>query len=400
MPNASKTFLLTGGRSSSTLDIARQLHSAGHRVLSADTKRWHVCKFSNAVSKNFLIPSPRFETAKFIEKLVKITTEEKVDILIPTYEEILYLSKYLDRFPASCHVFSSTFETLHRLHNKWLFYCRQRELGIPTPKTYLVRSYEELKQLPFEQPYILKASYSRSSQSLFKIKGKESLPKIEFSKQNPWLAQEWLDGKKYCTYSVCQNGNVTAHATYPVHFTIDGNSCVCFEAVDHPKILEWVKYFAARENFTGQAGFDFFEMSNGQLYAIECNPRATNGLLLFQPSDRLDRAFILPNQKTIQPHTGYKKQLIAGMLLYAWKIAYKDRNFSNFLKALFTTRDVIFNKKDLKPFFWQPFIFCSYLYQKLKAKLSLPAWFTFDCNWDGEETGTHTEECTKITERS
>lgn len=381
---SSKTFLLTGGRSASTLDIARQFHAAGHRVLSADTFRWHVCNVSNSVDKNFRLPTPRFETENFITALVDITIKEKVDFLIPTYEEILYLSQHLHRFPYTCHVFSAPFETLHRLHNKWLFHCRQRELGIQTPKTFLVKSHEELKKLPFKQPYVLKGSYSRASQSLIKIDPSQTLPAIKFESHNPWIAQEWLHGTRYCTYSVCQAGKVCAHAIYPVEFSIQGTSCVSFRATEHHAILEWIQHLVKQENFTGQVGFDFFELPNGRLYAIDCNPRATNGLLLFRPEDRLDRAFVNPHQPLILAKMGYRKQIVMGMLLYAWKTAYTEKKFWRYLRSLLTTRDVVFNRQDIKPFLFQPFIFCRYLYQKLRAHLSLPAWFTFDCNWDGE----------------
>ena len=69
MANESKNFLLTGGRSVSTLDLARQLHAAGHKVFSADTTKMHPCCVSNSVAKNYAIPSPRFETPAFIEAL-------------------------------------------------------------------------------------------------------------------------------------------------------------------------------------------------------------------------------------------------------------------------------------------------------------------------------------------
>lgn len=380
-----KRFLLMGGRSTSTLDLARQLHAAGHEVLTADTTKWHICGASNAISKSLVIPSPRFEPEAFIKILLEIVNDEKIEMLIPTYEEVIYISKHLEKFPESCSVFSDSFEKLHYLHNKWLFYCRQKNHGIGSPETVLIRSQEDLNNLSISKSYALKACYSRASQSMLKVTPlQQSMPKIKIEPHNPWIAQEWLEGKRFCTYSICHNGIVKAHATYPVQFSIEGNSCLNFESVEHSKILEWVNRFVALENYTGQVGFDFFELSNGQIYAIECNPRATNGLLLFKSSDRLDRAFLNSVAAPIYPAIGNRKQIALGMLLYGMKTAYKEKQIPAFLKTLLTTTDVVLNCKDFKPFLFQPFVFGLYMYQILKWRLNLPSYFTYDFNWDGE----------------
>ncbi len=385
MTAQAKRFLLTGGRSTSTLDLARQLHTVGHQVFTADTTRCHICYLSNAISKNFVIPSPRFEPEAFIEVLLNIVTREEIDMVIPTYEEVIYISRHLEKFPKSCSVFSDAFEKLHNLHNKWLFYCRQQAHGIKAPKTVLIKCEEELKDLSFSKSYILKASYSRSSQSILKVNPElKTLPSLKIEPRNPWIAQEWLEGKKFCTYSVCQEGVLKAHTTYPVQFSIEGNSCLNFKSIEHPGILDWVTKFVALEKYTGQVGFDFFELPDGQIYAIECNPRATNGLLLFQSSDRLDRAFLNDSNTVIHPVQGNCKQIAFGMLLYGMKTAYKEKQLSTFFRTLFSTKDVVLNLKDLKPFFFQPFVFSVYIYQVFKWRLNLPSYFTYDFNWDGE----------------
>ena len=116
-------------------------------------------------------------------------------------------------------------------------------------------------------------------------------PHLEIKSYNPWIAQEWLEGSKYCTYSICHEGSMRAHATYPVRFAIDGNSCLTFEAIEHAGIHEWVEKFAKATNFTGQIAFDFIELPGNKLYAIECNPRATSGVHLFKHENQIDKAF-------------------------------------------------------------------------------------------------------------
>ena len=386
MSNEKKNFLLTAGRAPSTLDLARQLNAAGHQVFVADTTTWHVCRGSNAVKKNFVIPSPRFQTEKFIEELIKITKSEKIDYLIPTFEEVLYISSHLDNFPKTCKVFSAPFETLLRLHNKWFFYEEQVNAGIPVPETFLIEKKEDLKQLDPKSTYAVKASYSRSAQCVYKFEPGSTLPEIEIEPHNPWIAQKWLEGKRFCTYSICEDGQVLAHATYPVQIAIQGHFCLNFESIDHPAILEWVKNFIKMEKFTGQVGFDLFEDGNGTVYAIECNPRATHGLILFKNSDRIDKAFTGNAKNVITPKEGNTKQIAAGMSIYGWKSAYKENKMKEFFQILCKTPYVVFDWKDIKPFLYTPLVYSSYVIESFKSQLNLPASFTHDFNWEGKCT--------------
>lgn len=384
MINEKKKFLLTAGRSPSTLDLARQLNAAGHDIYIADTIRWHVCRFSNAVKRSFVVPSPRFKTKEFIDHLVNIIHDQKVDYLIPTFEEILYISKYLDRFPKSCKVFSAPFEQLVGLHNKWSFYQRQLHHGIASPETFLIENKKDLEKLNPKYSYALKASFSRSAQNIIKSTPEKRVTDFEIESHNPWIAQRWLEGNRFCTYSICQDGVVLANATYPVQIAIQGHFCLNYEAVNHPGILNWIKHFASVEKFTGQVGFDFFETPEGKIYAIECNPRATHGLILFDNADRLDRAFSSKFSQPIEPKVGNKKQVAAGMSFYGWKSAYQEKKLGEFFKIFFTTPDVVFDWKDLKPFLCTPLVYSNYIAESLRARLNLPAAFTYDFNWDGD----------------
>lgn len=333
---------------------------------------------------HYVVPSPRFQSERFIQGLVDICTQEKIDLVIPTFEEIFCLSKGLHRFPKNTTVLCSSYETLDELHNKWRFNKKLEHLGFDAPKSYLIHSQEELNSLPLNVPYILKPSYSRAALCIQKVTSKTP-PKVKIDPRNPLVAQEWLHGKKYCSYSIAHEGKLAAHTVYPVDFSIEGNACLNFEAISHPKIEEWIKTFVKKENFTGQIAFDFIEEDSGKLYAIECNPRGTHGINLFQESDHLPSAFFNVQETLVTPKLGYSKKLGWGMLLYGWK----NRQIFKFVKKFLMLEDVIFSKKDLKPFFHQPILFFVYLFRSLKLRERLPAMFTFDIDWNGGEIIEH-----------
>ncbi|MCB1116155.1 MAG: ATP-grasp domain-containing protein [Chlamydiia bacterium] len=378
-----KKILLSGARSLFTLDLARRFAEEGHLVYAAETSFHHVCRFSNAFEKHFAIPSPRFDPEGFLQSLIAICEKEEIDLVIPTFEEIFCLAKGLGRFPKETTIFCAPYETLDTLHNKWHFNQKLKQLGFDCPKSALVSSQEELHALSFTTPYILKPSYSRASMCIQKVTT-STPPKIKIDPNNPLVAQEWLHGKKYCSYSIVHHGKIAAHTVYPVEFSIEGNSCLNFKAIDHPKIHKWVETFAQKENFNGQIAFDFIEPSPEKLYAIECNPRGTSGIHLFQQGDRLPKAFFNTQSTLITPRIGYSKKIGWGMLLYGWQA----KRLWTFVKKFMTEEDVIFSKKDPLPFFHQPLLFFVYLYRCFKLRLRLPEMFTFDIDWNGEEIAT------------
>lgn len=374
---------MTAGRSWITLDLARQLKAAGHKIFVADTTNHHVSRYSNAVTKTFLVPSPRFESEKFIEALVDITNKEKIDFLLPNCEEIFYLSKELARFPASCTVFCSSFEIMHTLHNKWDFTLLLKELNIATPETYLITSEEELNSIPFKKAYILKPCYSRGSQKIQKVVPPNAPPRIQIEPFNPWVAQEWIEGKRYCTYGICHQGELKAHSVYPVNYAVDGNSCVYFESINHPGIFNWIKEFVKKINFTGQIAFDFIEDERG-LFAIECNPRATSGAHLFTYDSPIDKAFFNTLDHTIFPAPGTKRQLAVGMLLYGWRQLPPGKTVRSFIKDFLAVKDVVFNFMDMGPVLYTPILYYHYMVLSQRLGIRVPSTFTYDLEWNGE----------------
>lgn len=378
-------ILLTPGRTPITLEMARQLQRQGHTLFVADTTRISVAGFSNVIKKNFFLPSPRYQTETFFHKLAKIIEDNEIEFFLPMWEEILYIAKFRKSLPENCEIFADEFDLLHTLHHKWLFIELQKKINFPAPQTELIHSTEDLKKLDREKTWIFKLSYSRAAQNMHKMGPNDPFPALRYQESNPWIAQKWLTGNKYCSYSIAKKGKLQAHALYPIKFAIDDSSCLNFFAITHPKILTWVKTFVEKTCFTGQIAFDFIETPEDELFAIECNPRGTSGIHLFQATDKLDRAFFTDLEEPIFPQKDFSKQILTGMLLYGWK----NKPIPAFFKQIFTSPDVIYDKKDIAPFLLQPMLLFNYLRWCAKYRTSLPEAFTYDLNWNGSESQTN-----------
>lgn len=380
-----KNILITFGRSMWALAIARQLSANGHRIFTADSLNYHICSFSKKIIKNYKVDSPRFNPSSYVSSIIKIIKEEKIDLLLPIFEETSILSKYRDHFPSHCEVFCPSFELYHEIHNKWLFHTLLQKLGIKNLKACLVRSQDELQSIPIKGPFALKECYSRASQKVIKVLNSHNLPLIKIEPHNPLIAQEWMEGNRFCSYTICHEGKIYAHSLYPVSYAIGGKSCLLFEHVNHSEIYDWVNHFVSLTNYTGQIAFDFIESSEKVLYAIECNPRATSGSFLFNESDRLDHAFFRINSEPILPSRMERKQIAIGMLLYGWRSSsLVNLTLYNFFTDFFSSKDVVFRTTDIKPYLFQPLIFFFLIIKSSKHGLNIPSFFTYDHNWNGE----------------
>jgi predicted ATP-grasp superfamily ATP-dependent carboligase len=375
-----KKILISNARSFISLDFARFFNSFGVEVFVADSNRYHICSFSNAVKKTFLVPSPRFETKKYIKAILEIVEKENIDLIIPVYEEIFYISKFLEKFPKNCKVFCTSFKILEKLHNKWTFQEKIKNFGFKTPKTYLLRNLFDFKNMDINFPFVLKACYSRASQEIKVIKSKKELEMVDFKKdKNFWIIQKFLKGKKYSTYSVCWDGMVKAHVTYPLDYSIENNSCLSFKSVKHEGIFKWVEKFIKMENFKGQIGFDFIENEEG-IFAIECNPRATSGAHLLVEEKNFKKVFFKrETEEVVLPKKSVVKQIAPGMVLYGWK----KTPFLKFLKDFFSFKDIVFDEGDIFPFLFQPILFSYYYLKSFRLKKNFPAMFTHDIDYNG-----------------
>ncbi len=386
-----KTVLITFGRSFLALHLARLMGAAGHRVLISDSVPLPISRFSSSVKKAFHTPRPRYEPVEWTQAIARIAADEGVDLIVPVHEGTAILANTIKRyphlFPDGCKLFFSDFELEARLENKYEFQAALRRRGMPTLDFALVRSHEELEELNFDGPFALKPVYSRGSQHVHKVRPGEVPQGLSFPPGNPWIAQEWATGTNYCSYSVCCNGQVKAHAAYPVRYAIDGTSCLTFESIEHEGISEWVRECVKSFNFTGQMGLDFIDVPGRGLFTVECNPRATSGVLLFDPETRLDRAFFGVNDEVITPEPGARKMLGPGMLMYGWrKSSLKDNTFRGFLRDYRRTDGVISSSHDPGPTLALPLAMGNILAEAARYRVNIPAAFLHDHDWDGDTT--------------
>ncbi|GAA3406389.1 ATP-grasp domain-containing protein [Paenibacillus hodogayensis] len=426
LPLAGRTVglkvLLTGGRAPVALELARLLAAAGCEVHVAESLHYHLCRVSKAVTRSHAVPSPAADAEGFVAALERIVRREQIDWLIPTCEELFYVASGLPRLSQVCRVLAAPIEQLVRLHSKHAFIRRVEELGFPVPRTRLLASPSEWRQLThlwtasgsgaekaadlWPEGCVLKPEFSRSG-SKVRFVGRPSaagrarkaggppgqrterthtgLPVLDEDRY-PWVAQQYIAGRGLCTYSIVHEGKLTAYAAYAVEYSLPSGACVYFESLNHPALKHWVERFAALEKFTGQLAFDFIETAGGELYPIECNPRATSGIHLFGSQDGLAAALLDPQSlgDTIaEPHPGARRMLALPMLAASRKGSATAGGLGAWLRKFATANDAVYRRDDPRPF-WEQLLLLNEL-RRIAARSgrTLLEASTCDIEWNG-----------------
>ncbi|MEL6257098.1 MAG: hypothetical protein AAFR87_34205, partial [Bacteroidota bacterium] len=135
-----KTILILGARAPVALELCRSLGKKGHQILMADSMNFPLGRWSKYVHEFFILPSPKFFLAQYVDALKKIHEQYFIDFCVPTCEEVFYLSLASSQIPFP--VWVEEIELLDKLHNKWSF-SQWKNSPFCFPTTRLMSGFED-----------------------------------------------------------------------------------------------------------------------------------------------------------------------------------------------------------------------------------------------------------------
>lgn len=291
---------------------------------------------SRYVDETVHIPRADQDLEGFTNALCGIVQKKKNLIIIPVVEETLFLTlpKVVNRLNEACasenkpRIVTSSYQQLMELNDKFQFQKRMAKIFSEEqiPMTSCVNTVNNLVEA-MKQCFQKNSASSRvvikpvsghgslgahlisrldlESLSLQELMMRYPVPFDEQDSKQilavPYVVQEFVEGHEYSTFSLCLKGSVVAHVCYrPRQVATHGFSPIRDLAPPsvYKKSLQYVQQVASSLSLTGHFGFDMMQQFTGELVALECNPRVTNGIAFLAPrfsteiASKLKRAYI------------------------------------------------------------------------------------------------------------
>jgi hypothetical protein len=351
-----KTIMISGGKMTKALQLARSFHAAGHRVILVETRKYRFTghRFSRAVDRFRIVPRP--QSPGYAQALLAIVRAEGVDVYVPVCSPA---ASYYDALAKPllepyCEVLHGDADMIARLDDKYAFACLAASLGLLVPDTRRVTAPGQVEDFDFGaagSPYILKSIPYDPVHRLDLTPLPRPTPaqtaafarSKPISAATPWILQSLIRGREYCAHATVRDGRVQVY-------------CCCessafqvnYEMAAKPEIEAWVRGFVEPLRLTGQYSFDFIQADDGRLYAIECNPRAHSAITLFYRHPGLARAYLEDGVPVIKPGPGSRPTY----WLYheAWRLVTERGNRLSRLRVIVGGKDAIFDWSDPLPF--------------------------------------------------
>jgi predicted ATP-grasp superfamily ATP-dependent carboligase len=380
---APRTILLSGGKMTKALALARSFHRAGHRVVLVESAGYRTTghRFSRAVDRFYVVPKAGSDG--YAAALLDIVRREGVDLYVPVCSPA---ASWYDALAAPvlapyCEVLHCDADTVARLDDKHEFLALAASLGLPVPDSHLVRAPAEVAGFDFaaaDPPYVLKSiAYDPVHRlDLTPLPRPSAAQTAAFaaarpiSAGNPWILQQFVPGREFCTHSTVRNGRIQVWACCP-----SSAFQVNYEMVDNPAIEAWVRGFVEPLGLTGQVSFDFIQTEDGRVLPIECNPRTHSAITMFHDHPGLAAAY-LDEGPMVTPVPGSRPTY----WLYheLWRLLSRPAGVRERLRVLCRGTDAIFDPADPLPFFVTHHVHIPWLL--LRALVAGRDWIRVDFN--------------------
>jgi hypothetical protein len=379
-----RKVLILGGRAPVALDHARRFAHQGWGVFVADSIPCQISGASRAVQAVLRIASPRHAPARFVADLQRIVSTHAIDTIVPTCEEVFFVSRYRDRLPANVRVLSDDFDKLREVHSKWRFLTMAVDCEAHVPAAALVTSLGEAREWAGTQGIVLKPEFSRFGVHVRLYPNGIPGDARPLAPLGNWVVQEYADGQEFCSYSVADKGRLLAHSLYRPGWRMSISSSFYFEVAHNDAIRTFVERFARKLAFTGQLSFDWVVRTDGRASVLECNPRATSGCHLFSPDDALPSALDGTLAHCVEPSSQAPRMIGAVMMTAGLWQGIRRRELARWARDYRAAVDVIGTAADRGPTFGAISDFVSYARLALAQRRTLREAATHDIEWDGE----------------
>ena len=371
------TVLLTLGRLPKALDLARGFARVGCRVLVADPFRRHLAGASRHVARSIQVPPPRSGKAAYLAALDTVVADEGVDLVVPVSEETMHVAHLRDRLAGRARLFTMPPDHVLAMHDKAGFIRQGQACGVPVPDTHALGT-AAARTMAAARDVVVKPVSACSGRGVRILRRGAALPGADPA--DPAVVQAFLPGRVHSSCTIADAGRTLATVIYR-GTVMSGTVAVAFERVaDQPAITAWINRFVAAVGWTGFISFDFIVSATGEVYGIECNPRATSGVHFWEP-DSVAQAILDPASAAIRLRPQAELQQFYSCLTETQMALFRRDGVPGHLRRLLTTRDVTWDLRDPAPFLTMTWTSWPIIAQAIARRATFGEVATLDVGW-------------------
>jgi len=377
--------LILGPRAPAALELARSFAHAAWTVHVADSVSCRLGAWSRAVFRAHRLPPPREDAAGFVAALARIAAAERIDLIVPTCEEVFAVSRYRHALPRSVRVLADDFDTLRALHSKRRFLELAADCGARVPDSAAVSDLAQAREWAAGRPLVLKPEYSRFGVHVRLYPQGLPADAAPLGLAQTWVAQRFHAGTELCSYGIADRGRLRAHAVYRPAYRLARSSSFYFDPQPNAAIRGFVERLVARLGFSGQISFDWILGEDGVPTVLECNPRAVSGAHVFAPGAPLPAALMGVDMACVDAGAGRARMIAPIMLGPGLAQALRQGQGAQWRRDWARAQDVLSWPGDRLPSFGAVADLAAYASVALRRGCSLREAATRDIEWDGED---------------
>jgi hypothetical protein len=253
------------------------LASAGHRVqvmapgAHRVTRLSRYCRAHTACDPAVL----RQPDSSLLERIDGYCRDQKLQWVVPAdLPSTLLLARSRNRLRIPSLFPVSDAALIERLHDKWEFQRLLRQLGQPTPRTWLWQNAGDVERGSWDFPLVLKPPRGEGGVGVCRVDSPGELSALlgPYGGQHGWpiLAQEYIPGRDIDLSVLADRGRILA---WTVQRNPSGRSAD-LEFLRHPRVLELGSALVRATGFHGVAHFDLrIDERSQEPVFLEANPR-------------------------------------------------------------------------------------------------------------------------------
>ncbi|MFE2678903.1 hypothetical protein [Streptomyces hygroscopicus] len=282
-PGRRYRVLLTEASSASAREVLTVLGRRRHEVGVMDSGGLNFTALSRWVKRRHRSPRFSADPERYLDALYQVLTHSSYDILLPTHEQLIALSRHREEFSRlGVGLAVPGFEAVRTAQDKAAAVRLFAELGLPQPDTALVADESELLAQTGRLPAYVKLPVATSSRGVWRVadpaqlSGTAALPQVRevFARGGEVLVQRALPGPIVMAQALFDRGSlVGAHTVLRKREGVQG-SASSKVSLDLPEVHRHLAELGGALDWHGPLSVDaVLDERRRTVHHIDVNPR-------------------------------------------------------------------------------------------------------------------------------